>query len=333
MLNKKIGDNMKIFLVKLSKFSIIFFFILITLFFNSSILKADENKSTNIPVLDTSNTQNTSQKIKTTLKPVITESSSVELQIRKLSYSLVKAFNKLEGKGKFIYLAIIPFKDVDEQSKQKRLGEIITEEMATYFKRDYDLNIVEKDMVKAALNEIHFGKSGAFNEETVADFGNFVGAQAMVTGSVAQVANRYVISARVVSINTAETLIADKISIKNKDLIAFSENSVVLRSTSGAMFRSALIPGWGQFYNKEPIKGTAILALEGAVLAAAGAFHFMGNNSKSLYKKHTLGTEDEYDKGISYYYTRNVMIYTSLAIWAYNLFDTYMGAENLKNKN
>ena len=40
------------------------------------------------------------------------------------------------------------------------------------------------------------------------------------------------------------------------------------KSPTGAMIRSLLVPGWGQFYNGKPIKGTIVAAAEvGSVVA------------------------------------------------------------------
>lgn len=44
--------------------------------------------------------------------------------------------------------------------------------------------------------------------------------------------------------------------------------AVEAKSPTGAMLRSALLPGWGQFYNGKKVKGTLVAAAEvGSVVA------------------------------------------------------------------
>lgn len=44
--------------------------------------------------------------------------------------------------------------------------------------------------------------------------------------------------------------------------IPFTPPPIETRSPTGALLRSAALPGWGQFYNDEPLKGIAFGAVE-----------------------------------------------------------------------
>ena len=260
------------------------------------------------------------------------ESSTVEMQIRKLTHSLMSVFKNQNGSGRFYYIAMVPFKESGEHTQKKDLGSIVTAEISTYLRKDHGIKVTSNDNMIQALKQLKVQRTGAFNEKTIVDIGKFVGAQVLITGSVSEVSDKFIIYTKMVSVKTAETLSSEKITVKNKDLIAFSDNSIVLRTTSGAMFRSALIPGWGQIYNKEPLKGYGVLAVESSILLAALTFQLLGARSESLYYDGKPNTVNEHDIGEKYYKTREILVYSAIVVWAYNLFDSYMGAQDLKKK-
>ena len=73
---------------------------------------------------------------------------------------------------------------------------------------------------------------------------------------------------RAVDGETGAILVATDIHLPKAELVAFSANAVVLRSRSGAMFRSVVVPGWGQAYNDQTVKGYIFGGATGGLAAA-----------------------------------------------------------------
>lgn len=69
-------------------------------------------------------------------------------------------------------------------------------------------------------------------------------------------------------------LAAEEARLPKAELVAFSADAVVLKSRSGAAFRSLVVPGWGQAYNGDVVTGllvgTAVGGLAVATAATAG---------------------------------------------------------------
>ena len=80
-------------------------------------------------------------------------------------------------------------------------------------------------------------------------------------------------SARVIDVETGAVLASTDARLPGVELTAFSADAVVLRSRSGAMFRSAVLPGWGQSYNGDDAKA---FVLGGLTLGAAASTVVVG---------------------------------------------------------
>jgi hypothetical protein len=88
------------------------------------------------------------------------------------------------------------------------------------------------------------------------------------------------------------------------------------KSPTGAMVRSVVIPGWGQFYTKHYIKGGLIFCLEtGLVLSAI----LEDKKAQDVY----LVDYDEYLRRID---RRNGYIWWTVGVIAYSMIDAYVDA-------
>jgi TolB-like protein len=68
--------------------------------------------------------------------------------------------------------------------------------------------VVEIEKVEALLKEIAFQQSGIFREEYVAQVGQMLGAQMMVTGSVGKVGNTYTVDVRIINVRNRRVIYA-----------------------------------------------------------------------------------------------------------------------------
>lgn len=106
---------------------------------------------------------------------------------------------------------------------------------------------------------------------------------------------------------------ADRINLKYTTKYGFS--------TAG--WRSLIIPGWGQFYKKQYVKGAAFLGME--LVAAASAAYFQSRYNYNI--KHSLETpildlQIEYtNRAQKQTLYRNISLGACAAIWVLNVLD------------
>ena len=106
-----------------------------------------------------------------------------------------------------------------------------------------------------------------------------------------------------------------------------------LVSPIGAMVRSAIFPGWGQFYSRGYIRGSlTILGIGGSVVGALLAQQSFQDRYNayatyvSLYPNDDQGVLDQYEFANQRYKLRTFFMYTGIGIWVYSLIDSYVGA-------
>jgi len=115
------------------------------------------------------------------------------------------------------------------------------------------------------------------------------------------------------------------------------EKEILLISPYGAVARSAIIPGWGQFHAHNYLQSVFSFFGVGTSLAGAVVTHF---SFREAYDKEYLPIALEnrkskealaaYDWANQKYRVRQFFLYTAAGIWAYSIIDAYVAA-NLYN--
>lgn len=109
-----------------------------------------------------------------------------------------------------------------------------------------------------------------------------------------------------------------------------------VRGGINAAWRSALLPGWGQFYNGQTGKGWL---MSGGMFVAAGgtvASYFLQQKAIEEYNAQTsaLANFDELARKEELYRTINTACFwLSIGIWAYSIFDAYTFDDNSSHVN
>ncbi|MDR3257163.1 MAG: DUF5683 domain-containing protein [Endomicrobium sp.] len=93
--------------------------------------------------------------------------------------------------------------------------------------------------------------------------------------------------------------------------------------------RSALIPGWGQAYNKQPIKAWIIFGLFAA--SVGGSLYFNNEASKKYDKYKDLGLidsnyYDDYKRDVN---ISNICITPAVLFWLYGIIDAYFTSKSI----
>ena len=89
-----------------------------------------------------------------------------------------------------------------------------------------------------------------------------------------------------------------------------------LKSPRGAVFRSMILPGWGQWYNEKPFKALLVLGLHGALAGSSYRYH-----QKWLDESETSENPDKGIRG-----RRNTYNWFLAVSYLLNMADAYVDA-------
>jgi len=189
------------------------------------------------------------------------DATGLDARMRVLAEGLALALKRLPGDHREQRFAVVPFENVGDEAQQKSLGLVVSDLVVTDLARDHRLPMIERSQLGAVMNELALQQSGAVDDAKALQVGKLAGARALVVGRVSDGGDVFVVSARAVDAETGAVIVAEDVKLPKAELVAFSANAVVLKSKSGAMFRSMVLPGWGQSYNGDDAKGVVLGAL------------------------------------------------------------------------
>ena len=112
-----------------------------------------------------------------------------------------------------------------------------------------------------------------------------------------------------------------------------TEEEIRLVSPIGAMVRSAVFPGWGQFYSRSYFRGSlTALGIGSSVIGALLAQRSFNNRYNayatyaSLNPNDEIGVFERYAYANQRYKLRTFFMYTGIGIWVYSLIDSYVSS-------
>lgn len=181
---------------------------------------------------------------------------------------------KIPGKS----IGIIPF-----ETTNKEQGVMLSDIYAKYLTGG-SLKIVDRKELEKVIKEIQLQLEVGVEQQEIKDLGSMAGADYLQMGNVTQFEDSYFVNIKVINVATGESIYADSLSFKSKEFTSvknlkdfFPEQKYPV----SALFRSALVPGWGQFYNDKPVKGGIFLGLHIALVATTVTFACLPWEDKS----------------------------------------------------
>jgi TolB-like protein len=136
----------------------------------------------------------------------------------------------LEG-GKVKKLAVVEFPDLN--GYQSALGQFVAEELITQLSVGANAgryDVVERRQLARVLQEQELADSSLFDAQSIAKIGKILGIEAIVTGSIADLATDVKINARVISVETAKVFAAASTKIPKTDTV-----NQLMRQSAGAV--------------------------------------------------------------------------------------------------
>ncbi|MFW5712209.1 MAG: FlgO family outer membrane protein, partial [Spirochaetota bacterium] len=115
-------------------------------------------------------------------------------------------------------VAFLDFVDLD--GKTTRFGRFVVEELRTRFYSTKRFTVVERRSMDAVLEEQKLQLSGLISEDSVVDIGKLVGANALVTGHIADLGDEVRILVRLVSVDSATVFSVARATIPKDEMVA-----------------------------------------------------------------------------------------------------------------
>ncbi|MBN2359445.1 MAG: hypothetical protein JXR83_08315, partial [Deltaproteobacteria bacterium] len=247
---------------------------------------------------------------------------------------------RLPVDARYLRFAVVPFDALDPKSKEQGLGLVIADAIASTFVRDHRLALVERARLKAVLDEMALQQTGITDDATAVKLGEIANADMLVVGQVALLGDNYQVHAKLLEVATAHVHGVATTTLPAADLVALSSDAVVLRSRGDAAFRSAVLPGWGQHYNRESTKGWVFTGVAGTLLALGLGLELGGLLTHLLYyvpykpaddgfassgdPAFQRNLQERYDLAQTQFIVGHVTLGATAAVWAYNVLDAYL---------
>lgn len=151
--------------------------------------------------------------------------NSLDKQVQKafknLSFEYAEK-NPMQGVKQGV--AIFPFIEKSDKAKDYNLGstfaEIIARSVVTSSQIFY---LVERENFRQLLDELALSQTGLLDNSKLITGGNLAGANAIITGSIAEVKNNFSVSIRIINVESGKVDAIQKIDIPQNDLIRKNE--------------------------------------------------------------------------------------------------------------
>jgi len=123
-------------------------------------------------------------------------------------------------------IAVFPLEDLRPSGDTEGLGEVLAEGITDGLNRAPGIRVVERQRLKALMDEIGLSMTGAVDEKTALRVGKLLGANHLLLGSFMKFRNQVRVNARVVTTETGEITGTAKVTGKFDDILELEEKLV-----------------------------------------------------------------------------------------------------------
>ena len=252
------------------------------------------------------------------------ETSIVNNQIQQLVKNLL-----INLPNENIGVAVLSFETTEGRTEARDLGEaaaiLINENLINI----PNISVVERQKLQEIVKEIGLSQSGLTNNEI--EVGNLLNVNYLIAGAVADLGSRFLLAARLIDVEKGNIIQSASVEIPSNSFLSISSELVVIKKYPiTAAFRSMIFPGWGQFYNDKPRKGSIILTTELVLAASTIGSFVLYKQSKGHYDRATdRNTATNYFNEMEKHSQMNWVSLGALSgVWFYAIIDSYLDAKN-----
>lgn len=173
-------------------------------------------------------------------------------------------------------LAVFPFLELDDSAKRDGLGDVSQALLMHRLVKRPGIISADQDMLKSTLRELPRDDLGRYAIDEARAVGSVVGADTMLVGTVSATGNGFIVDARAIDVTTGTRLVEASQEFDGEQLNQYAEIVREDRTVLGGAWRSAVAPGWGQFYHQNFARGITYAAIfstafiSGILAAATG---------------------------------------------------------------
>lgn len=228
-----------------------------------------------------------------------------------------------------IGVAVLSFETTEGRTEARDLGEAAAILINQNLISVPNISVVEREKLEDIIEEIGLSQTGLTSDEI--EVGNILNVQYLIAGAVADLGNRFLLAARFINVETGNILQSASVEIPSNSFLMISSELVMIKKYPiTAAFRSMIFPGWGQFYNDKPRKGSIILGSELLMAASTISSYILYKQSKDAYDRSTQRdvASDNYSEMEKYAQINWVSLGVMGGIWLYAIVDSYVDARN-----
>lgn len=124
------------------------------------------------------------------------------------------------------FIAVFPLEDLRPSGETEGLGEVLAEGITDGLNRAPGIRVVERHRLKAVMDEIGLGMTGAVDEKTAIRVGKLLGANHLLLGSFMKFKSQVRVNTRIVRTETGEITGTAKVTGKFDDILELEEKLV-----------------------------------------------------------------------------------------------------------
>ncbi len=226
-------------------------------------------------------------------------------------------------------VAVLSFETTEGRTEARDLGEAAAILINQNLISIPNISVVERERLEDIIEEIGLSQTGLTSDEI--EVGNILNVQYLIAGAVADLGNRFLLAARIINVETGNILQSASVEIPSNSFLSISSELVMIKKYPiTAAFRSMIFPGWGQFYNDKPRKGSIILGSELLMAASTISSYVLYKQSKNAYDRSTQRdvASDNYSEMEKYAQINWVSLGVMGGIWLYAIVDSYIDARS-----
>ena len=211
-----------------------------------------------------------------------------EQKIQSLCDSLVLQFPNSIAAPR---LAVLPFADNTGRSQ----GQGVAECLVARLQKGKRFLLVDRMEFRKAMSEIDLSYMDFTDSASALKTGRILSAPYLLTGNIADVFGTCRITAKIIRTETSEIMASASI---NTAPAALTELTKELLGEKGkitsSLFRSMVVPGWGQFYTDHSVRGGISLAAFAGAAGYLGYSIYSASQKKKEWKNFAdwMGTDD-----------------------------------------
>jgi len=241
-----------------------------------------------------------------------------------LSLRLQTGMNQRSGAHR---IAVLPFVAIDELARKNDLPDVSAQLLAARLRGQPGILEVDHELVRRSIRPLGRDAMGRIAVDEAREVALLIGADTLITGTVAADGTGYAIDARAMDIDSGRYMAMTRQQFDGETMRDAASGVREYRTFGGSVMRSFLMPGWGQMNNGDIGRGIIYNTLFWASAAGAVTYSLLGSQAQAEYGSR-MDIHNERRSDANIYFARANALYLSLGVlWLTSFIDILATAE------